>query len=171
MLHAAKYLNRDIGTFRKAWVIGTNPFAVAFLDGDPNQIPANVQSLIDQLRELTGRPDAKMQLKPTTRPGFFELVSASGETVSVDHRVRDARFVTEADLSAQVDTVLLYPQEMSFLGAGHRSAPGVDPPHRVKVFQLPEPVSIESVMRAMTEPGNLEREAKNVREVPVLLHP
>jgi hypothetical protein len=171
LLRLARYLNRDIGTFRRAWIIGTNPLAVAFLEGPPDQIPPDVQRRLNQVRELTSGPDARASTRPTTRPGYIEVVTRSGEVVPVDLRVRDARFVTEADLNTLVDRILLYPQDMPLSGAGQRPAPGADPPHRVKVFQLSEPVSIESVMRALTEPGKLERGAKTVREAPVLIHP
>jgi hypothetical protein len=36
LLHAARYLNRDVGTFRRAWIVGTSPLAVAFLQSPPN---------------------------------------------------------------------------------------------------------------------------------------
>jgi hypothetical protein len=171
LLRLAQYLNRDIGTFRRAWIIGTNPFAVAFLDGPPDQIPPEVQRRIDQLKDLTSRPDAKASTRPTTRPGYFEIVTRSGEVVPVDLRVRDARFVTEADLDARVDRVLLYPENMPVSNAGERTAPGINPPHRAKVIQLAQPQSLESVMRVLTVPGKIENQAKLIREVPVLVHP
>ena len=164
-------LGIDFGTFRRAWIIGTNPLAVAFLDGPPDQIPPDVQRRLNQVRELTGGPGARASTRPTTRPGYVEIVTRSGEVVPVDLRVRNAQFVSEADLDTRVNRILLYPENTPFLNAGERPAPGIDPPHRAKVIQLAEPQSLGSVMQTLTVPGKIENETKQASEVPVLVHP
>ncbi|WP_428936969.1 hypothetical protein [Fontivita pretiosa] len=125
--HAARYLNRDIGAFHEAWIIGTSPLAVAFLQAAP-----------------VGRP---------------ELPGRVGQ--------RNARFVTEPDLDAQANVLLLFPRELVLAVDGLPGTEQVDRSQRAKLLYFKQPQTIRFLMNGLTAPRELERQASNLVEVPV----
>ena len=57
LLHAGQYLNREVGTFRRTWIVGTSPFAIAFLVAHPTSQPTTffaAEPGIEQLQTHTG---------------------------------------------------------------------------------------------------------------------
>jgi len=149
LLSAAQYLNRDIGAFHEAWIIGTSPLAVAFL--------------------RTRSPTTRLYQPAGARsPVGVEIMTHSGKWVIVQGPARAAHLVRDADVEQEADTVLLFPQEMR-LPYGQVPVHGATQPRPpAKVFYLREPKSLRSLMRALIEAGELERQAKEVVEVPVL---
>jgi len=150
LLEAARYLNRDIGAFHEAWIIGTSPLAVAFLrDGG-----------------LGGQ--SYLPRGATSSPYTLYLINRAGQRITLSPPARNAQFVRDIDVSEQADVVLLFPQEMR-LPYGQVPVHGTTQPRPpAKVFYLREPKSLRSLMRALIEAGELERQAKEVVEVPVL---
>jgi hypothetical protein len=175
LLLSSEKLNRDIGTFRQAWIIGTAPLAVAFLKDGPVEIPRLARKLEARARSQTTSPTTGPDAPPKNikaktwrqiAPGLFEMGWGS-ETVRTDLRQRHARLVREADLDVWADVVLLFPLEM------HVSAGLPDPPPdlRVKVVHLDKPETLRTLMEALTKSDKLARDAEQVEEVPVSLFP
>jgi len=156
LVKGASYLNRDIGAFHPAWIVGTRPLAVAFRQGTADPHPYD---------DLAQRGIAT---RPTTTPGVIELVSRSGEVALYDRRARHAKFVTDADMESEVDVVIVFPIEMDPREGHFPPSIPVERSPPARVFYLPQPVTLRSLMHTLTEPQGLERQAARIVEAPVV---
>jgi hypothetical protein len=92
LLQAGEYSNREVGTFRQAWIVGTSPFAIAFLVPHPTTGATTFFAVA---------------------PGIDRIQTRSGGEVTVDSRKRVAQLVSEADLHTKANVVLLSPSAFS----------------------------------------------------------
>ena len=152
LLQQARYLNREIGTFRDAWVIGTKPLAVAFFEDRPD-------------REYYARL-ARPQTGPATGPGVDYIHTRSGEIVIRNRRARHARLVSDADLAMTVNVVLLYPDEMEFSAGGAIFPDPEQHPLRAQVLLLAQPETLGKLIEALAA-NRLQSLANLVVSVPV----
>jgi hypothetical protein len=128
LLSAGKDLNRHIGAEHDAYVVGTLPLAVAFLDERPDV-------------EAYRSPQAP---EPTPGPG-----RKGGDMWSGGRRTH---LVTRADLGRTANVVLLFPDEMRV-----RSDYGLAPdpatyPMRARILVLPEPATLSRLIEALGGP-------------------
>src|SRR5688572_21885514 len=155
LTEAGAYVNRGIGAFHPAWIIGTCPLTVAFRQGTADP---------DPYADLAKRG---VTTRPTATPGLIELVGRSGTTSLYDRRARKVDLVTDADLKNEVDVLLVFPKEM-LLPSGElpfKSSSQPSPP--LKVFHLREPIPLDALMRELTDLVRLEQKARAVENIPV----
>ncbi len=155
VLYAAQHINRDIGAFHPAWVIGTDPLVVAFRQGTAEPEP---------YADLARRGAAT---RPTTTPGVIEILNRSGEGALYDRRARHVKLVTDAELECEADTVLIFPKEMTLPWVHLRTTSSTQSSPQLRVLHLREPMSLRSLMRDLTESNRLEQQAESVKDVPV----
>jgi hypothetical protein len=138
LLHAARYLNGNVGAFKRAYLIGTRPLAVAFLDE---------------------HADAK---------AYRALASSAPTTASDSGpALRETRLVGTTELKDMANVVLLFPDEMEVKANYSISPdPGEHALH-AKLFVLSNRQTLLQLTRAVAEPGSLTEMAEVIVEVPV----
>ena len=149
-------INREVGTFRTAYVIGTRPLVIAFLDEAPDA---------DAYRKLAG---PQPWPPPEGTRGVSVLRWPDGNISDIaDYRKREPRLVAEADLAAEVNVVLLYPDEMDLETANRivLHEPGIH--LRARLIVLPRRAGLSTLIDGAADPESLERQAQRVVEVPV----
>ena len=155
-MHAAKIFNREVGTFRTAYVVGTLPLAFAFLDEAPD---------LDAYKKLS---EPEPWPPPEGTRGVKVLRWPNGNISDVaDYREREPRLVADAALAAEANVVLRYPEEMA-LERGERLMVGVqDTIVHARLVVLPRPVTLSSLIDGVVNTQALIRDAQIVVEVPV----
>jgi hypothetical protein len=149
----AEQLNREVGTFRRAFIVGTSPLAIAFWNESPDL------AMFANLKKPT--------TWPTSAPGVIVVQSGSGETITLDRRRRYVQFVSQIDLRDRANVVLVFPEELDVRTASSLLGVTGESEWRAHVFVLPEPAFIEEVIHLVTIPDQLRRRAQLVVEIPV----
>jgi hypothetical protein len=147
LIHAACYLNRGLGAFHHAWIVGTKPLAVAFLDDQPN---------VEEYRRLATQP------RPTSGPGITRIEPRThGDVAIVDKRARDAKLVSNAELNAPVNIVLLFPEEMEILDSYPIAKP-TGKPMQGELFDLSSQQRVQDVIELLVRPAALRQSSNHV---------
>lgn len=155
LLDASAKLNREIGTGRTAYILGTHPLVIAYLDERPDAAA---------YRQLAGP-----QPWPPQGKGVDARRLSDGSWDVYDPRERDARLVGETNLlDVQANVVLHYPEELD-LKAAESVPPRLDDPHlKARLLVMREPRPLLRLMRDVAAgPAALEAAAAITVEVPI----
>jgi hypothetical protein len=154
LLHAAAYLNREVGPLRRAYVIGTKPLVVAFLEENPN---------------LKAYRDAATS-QPTTGPGLEIMRTRRGTLIPIDNRRRDVRLVLRENLDAPVNIVLSFPSALT-IGPGYAVGGPVGGPETERltatVRVLRTPISVSQLLDELASGADWTAATEELITLPV----
>src|SRR5690606_16924831 len=100
LFKAAEVLNREVAPFQRAYLVGTQPLAVAFFDEHPD---------VRAYRALSDPATTR----PATRPGVYAMDGrGTSRPDLMDLRRREVEWVSLGSHLHPANVVLLYPAEM-----------------------------------------------------------
>jgi hypothetical protein len=150
-----RYFNRGEGAFLRCWIVGTQPFAFAFL-GRSTATDSSTKPYSGDSSSDVG-----------SRTGLDVVKSAAGADVLTDKRQREPAFVNASSLCAAVDTVIVYPQNLQLTPDGVLTPdPSGQPALHARLVHLTKPESLDQVIASLAE-ATLAQRASVVEDIPI----